>query len=152
MVLERLKKILLRRIEKNAIKSELSWTDTKGKIHNEQVYLKRSRLPLIGDWGRIYPPVNEDGSWNFMNFVFGGKQQFFRTLIVMIILGLLFYQFVSLLGYSREYLDGRKYVIMEKTTFEKFCVTRIVNGETGIIETLPSNITIFRPEINKEPE
>lgn len=90
-MLEGLKNSLNNRIERNAIKSELTWTDKKGKVHTEQVYLKRSKLPLIGDWARIYPPVNEDGTWNIPNALFGGWKNLTKLLLVLGLLSLLYF-------------------------------------------------------------
>jgi hypothetical protein len=95
-MLEGLKQKMLARIEENAIKSELN---------GEIVYLKQSKLPLIGDWGRIYPPVNEDGSWNIMNLIFGGKKNFFILLIMLAIAGMILYQFNLFIEYI-EYLKS----------------------------------------------
>jgi len=80
---------LQKRIEEGAIKSVLN---------GEIVYLKKSKLPLIGDWARIYPPINENGSINWINLLFGGKKNLIRllmifTLIVIVFLG--FYQIFS---------------------------------------------------------
>jgi hypothetical protein len=88
-MLEGLKKKLLDRIERKAIKSEL-----EGEI----VYLKKSVVPLIGDWGRIYPPVNEDGSWNIVNLIFGGRRNLIKLLIILAIVGMVllgFYEVFS---------------------------------------------------------
>ena len=106
-----IKERLQDRTEKNAIKSELSYDKVKkvnGKIISskritETVYLKRSRLPLIGDWGRIYPVINEDGSWNFINLVFGGKRNLIKLLIVMGLVALIFLGYQELFS-QNEYL------------------------------------------------
>ena len=90
-MLEKIKENFRRRIEKNAIKSEVSWEDIDGKIQNETVYMKRSRIPLIGDWARIYPAVNEDGSWNFINLVFGGRRNFIKLLLILGLVALFIY-------------------------------------------------------------
>ena len=74
---ENLKQWFLRRIEERAVKSELD---------GEIVYLKKSKIPLVGDWGRIYPAVNEDGTWNFTNLIFGGKQNFIKLILILIII------------------------------------------------------------------
>jgi hypothetical protein len=42
-----------------------------------------------------------------------------------------------------ELLIYIKFFIVEKNTFNKFCVTSISNGNTAYMNTLPSNITIF---------
>ena len=72
-----IKEILQNRIEKDAVKSTLSYTKRDGESITEEVLLKRSKLPLVGDWARIYPPLNEDGSWNLPNLIFGGKKNLY---------------------------------------------------------------------------
>jgi len=49
---------------------------------------------LTGDWQRIYPPVNEDGTFNIVNLIFGGRKNLIRLLFV---LGLIT---IVLLGYK----------------------------------------------------
>lgn len=88
-----IKEKLQERIEKNAVKSEMSWTDKKGKTHTEEVYLKRSRMPLIGDWARIYPPVDENGNWNWINLIFGGKKNFIKLLAIFAIVLMVLFAF-----------------------------------------------------------
>ncbi len=87
-----LKGSLQEKIEKNAVKLNLSWVKD-GVVVNEEVILKRSRIPLIGDWGRIYPPVNEDGTWNIINAVFGGWKNLFKLLLVGAIVTVVFLAF-----------------------------------------------------------
>jgi len=79
------KEKLLERIERDTVKSELTYRPDKNKPYTttETVYLKRSKIPLIGDWARIYPPINENGSLNIANLIFGGK----KNLIKLILLG-----------------------------------------------------------------
>jgi len=140
-----IKEELKARIEKNAVKiPDLTWTDSSGNVHTDTILLKRSRLPLVGDWGRIYPPVNEDDSINWTNLIFGGRQNFFKMLLIFLILGLVFYQFVSLLGVSHEYLNGENYIIISKPLFNKYCSTTTLQESFG---SLDGNITVF-----KEPE
>jgi hypothetical protein len=77
------------RIEKNATKiPNISWVEKNGTIHTEDIILKRSRIPLIGDWARIYPPVDENGKTLWINAIFGGKQNFIRLLLILGILAL----------------------------------------------------------------
>lgn len=91
-MLEKLKEDLIRKIERGSIKSELN---------GEIVYMKKSKLPLIGDWARIYPPINEDGTWNLTNFIFGGKQNLWKLLISIGIIAMVFFAFYEVLnGYE----------------------------------------------------
>ena len=101
MVLENLKQKLLNRIERNAVKSEMSWTDKDGNVTTELVYTKRSQMPLIGDWARIYPPVNEDGSWNIINLIFGGKKNLIKLIAILIIVGFVLFQFYQNFTYLK---------------------------------------------------
>lgn len=144
------KEKLQKKIEKNTVKSELSWTDGSGDVHTEEVLLKRSRLPLIGDWGRIYPPIEErgDGSLkvNWANFFFGGKKNLIKLIIIFAILGLLFFEMYGLLGDSAEFMGG-DYVIVKKEAFDKFCSTRIY--EEAEMEDFNGTL-IFRGFVNEE--
>lgn len=131
---------LQNRIEKDAVKSTLIYNDRDGNDIQEDVLLKRSKIPLIGDWARIYPPLNEDGSWNFANVIFGGKKNLYKLLGVMLILILLFWQVMSLLGESKQYMNPDN-VLIPRTTFDKFCSKAISEGGGNFIQV--GNITIL---------
>jgi len=93
-MLEKLKQVFLDRIEIDAVKSEMTYRLKKdSKPITETVYMKRSKMPLIGDWARIYPPVNEDGSWNITNLIFGGKKNALRLIILGAIIAMALYGF-----------------------------------------------------------
>jgi len=82
---ENLKRSMLEKIERNAVKSEM-----KGEI----VYLKKSKLPLIGgDWQQIHLPVNEDNSWNLVNLLVGGKRNLKILIALILIVGMVLFQF-----------------------------------------------------------
>ena len=90
---EKIKQKWQRRIEKNAFKSTLEYIDRDGKVNTEEVYFKRSLMPL-GDWQRIYPPLKNNGrkiSW--LNFTIGGWRNFIKLLIVCGIVALILFQF-----------------------------------------------------------
>ena len=92
------KEKLKEKIEKNAIKSKLAWTDKEGIVHEEEVILKKSNLPLIGDWARIYPPINEDGSINWTNLIFGGRRNLVKLLMIfgiIVIVGLGYWELIK---------------------------------------------------------
>lgn len=85
-----------KKIEKNAFKSTLSYKDRKGKVYTEEVYLKRSQPPFIekfGDWGRIYPPINEDGTLNILNLLIGGWRNAIKLGLLLLIVMLVLFQF-----------------------------------------------------------
>lgn len=97
---ENLKEKLLERIEKDAAKSGMTYHLNKGTKKRpkivaitETVYIKRSKIPFVGDWGRIYPPVNEDGSWNIINLIFGGKKNLIKLIAVAAIIGMVLFEF-----------------------------------------------------------
>lgn len=83
-MLEELKERALRKIEENSVKSE---------IEGQTVYLKKSRIPLLDEWREIHPIVNEDKTWNFGNFIFGGWRNFVKLLLILIIVAFVLYQF-----------------------------------------------------------
>lgn len=81
MALEKLKQSMLERIERNAIKIDIS---------GKKIYLKKSGM--FKEWRVIYPPVNpETKKWDWVNFIFGGKSNAFRTFIVGVIILLLIF-------------------------------------------------------------
>lgn len=123
-----------RRIQKNSVASTMTWTDQKGTAHEEYVITKRSTMPLVGDWNRIYPPINEDDSINWMNVIFGGKRNFFKLLGIMIILACLYFWVTGILGANAEYMNGQNYVIIARDDFFQFC-----NQAVEIIN--PYNVT-----------
>lgn len=91
--------------EKNAVKSIMTYTDSEGNVNQEEVIFKRSTFPLIGDWARIYPVINEDGSWNFINLIFGGKKNLIRLLIVfgiVVIVGLGYWELLKNVALLKE--------------------------------------------------
>lgn len=75
---ESLKEGFKKKIEDKAIKSTLVNPKTN---QEEIVYLRYGGL--ISDWGRVYPVVNEDGSWNLTNLIFGGKKNLIRLAILL---------------------------------------------------------------------
>lgn len=93
------KEKLQARIQKNAVKSELSWTDKDGNFHTDTVLLKRSKLPIIGDWARIYPPIDEYGKIKWINLIFGGHRNLIKLIIVLVIIAMVLSQFNDLFIY-----------------------------------------------------
>ncbi len=88
---ENLKEKMLLRIERDCVKSELG-----GNI----VYLKKSHFPLIGgEWQEINPPVNEDGTWNIINLIFGGKRNLTILTVILLIFGMVASQFYTNFAY-----------------------------------------------------
>lgn len=139
---ESFKKWMQDRIEKNAVKiPNITWEDKKGEMHTEDIILKRSRLPLIGDWERINPAVNEDGSWNKINLIFGGRKNLIKLLLIMAFLTMLYFWVTGILGAGAEYLNGDKYVIISKELFTHYCATPT---ETLLENLGQGNITIYK--------
>ncbi len=119
---ENFKKKLQERIETNAVKvPNVSWTkkdlltgQEKESIQ-EDVIIKRSRIPLIGDWARIYPPIDEYGKINWINTIFGGKKNFIKLLVVLGIVGLIllsYKEFFSQYDSLRESCEPFLHVIL----------------------------------------
>lgn len=100
------------KIEKNAFKSILTYKDRHGKEHSETVFFKRSQPPFIenfGDWGRIYPPIKENSEgkvWykriDWFNFWFGGWRNLIKLILILIIIGLVLFQFYQNFIYIEE--------------------------------------------------
>lgn len=80
---EKLKLRLHERIQKGTIESNLN---------GERVLMKRTGFPR--DWYRVYPPVilQEDGTlkWNVINFIFGGKNNLIRLIMILVVMALFF--------------------------------------------------------------
>lgn len=96
-MLDNFKAKIQERIENNTYKSELSWNDKEGNQVTEEVLLKRSKIPVIGDWGRIYPPITEKGNIHWINFIFGGWKNFIKLCFILFIIALF------ILGYVESY-------------------------------------------------
>jgi hypothetical protein len=91
---ENLKSWMLARIERDCVKSELG-----GRV----VYLKKSRMPLVGgEWKEVNLPVNENGSWNIPNLIFGGKRNLVILIFFLVIAGFVFLQFKQNFDYIEE--------------------------------------------------
>ena len=106
-MIERIKAIWKKRIERNAFKSTLTWKDKKKKEHTEIVYFKRSQIPFvdIGDWARIYPPINEDNKISWVNFIVGGKKNLIKLIIVGLVVAITLLGFQELFNHI-NYLEG----------------------------------------------
>ena len=122
---EKIKENWQKRIERNAFKSTLIHTNKQGiKLMKEGVafedlpastktteeaYFKRSLLPL-GDWARIYPPLSEDGrKMRWINFIFGGRRNLMKLIIILGIIAMVFMQFYdnfTLIEYLKETCDN----------------------------------------------
>ena len=83
-MLENLKERILEKIENHSVKSE---------IEGQTVYLKKSKIPLLDEWREIHPIVNEDKTWNFGNFIFGGWRNFVKLLLILVIVCFVLFQF-----------------------------------------------------------
>jgi len=84
---EKFKENLQKEIEKNGVKIPNIVYTKDGIEYTEDIILKRSNFPLIGDWSRVYPPVYEDENGNLkfhlINLIFGGKQNLIKLLVML---------------------------------------------------------------------
>ena len=103
------KESMQRRIEKNAIKIN---------INGEEILLKKSGI-LTKDWHRFHPPINEDGTWNWLNFFFGGKSNLINLIAILVIIALLF------IGIGEIFSDM-------KTILDTPCVQSCINNINNI--------------------
>lgn len=84
----KIKKFAQERYERDGVKiPNITWSKS-GESFTEDIVIKRSKIWAVGDWGRIYPVLNEDGSWNLVNTIFGGKKNFIKVLLVLGVLAL----------------------------------------------------------------
>ena len=49
------------------------------EIENEKIYLKKS---VLFGWSVVYPNINNDGSINWMNVIFGGKYNLIKLIFL----------------------------------------------------------------------
>jgi hypothetical protein len=102
-MLENFKRKIQDRIERNAVESTLVWRDKNGMQHSEDVILKKSKIPVIGDWSRIYPVTyeNADGEVkvHWINLIFGGRKNFIKVLIILAIVFMVLWQFSENFAY-----------------------------------------------------
>ena len=115
-------------IKKNAMESVCTWRDREGVTHTETVYLKRSRVPIIGDWGRIYPPLNEDGSTNYTNLIFGGGKNLVKLIIILGIVAIFLFGVYDILHQAK---------ILTENLCVLSCINNPANGLSGLNLTLP---------------
>ena len=132
---EFLKGWMQRRTEKDCVKSQ---------IQGETVYLKKGSIftpvPIVGkkmkEWSQVYPAVNEDGSWNLINTIFGGWRNLFKLLVLFALLALAYSELGVLLGDAKEYMSD-EYVIVERESFNKFCQTQLITQIKGMKNNEP---------------
>ncbi len=92
-----IKKRIIEMIEKNSIKiPNATYTDRKGNQITEDIVVKRSLIPFIGDWSRVYPPLDEYNRINKVNLIFGGKKNLIKLLVVLTIIGLILFAFYEI--------------------------------------------------------
>ena len=105
---EKLKEVMLERQERDSVKSMMTYRPKKKEEQTitEEVIMKRSKLWLVGDWGRVYPPVNENGTWNIANLLFGGRKNLIKLLIIGAIVAMILFEFSNLFNYMETLKDS----------------------------------------------
>lgn len=68
----------------------------------ENVYLKKS----FGEWRVVHPIRNEDGSLNWMNFLFGGKTNLIILIFIMLVLGMFYIGVNQLISSYKDVNDN----------------------------------------------
>jgi hypothetical protein len=91
-----LKESMQRRIEKAAIKVN---------VNGEDILLKNSGL-IVKEWHRFHPPIDENGNWNWLNFIFGGKSNLVNLIAILVIIGLLFFGLGEIFGGMQNIIDS----------------------------------------------
>ena len=123
---DKLKDSLRERTERNAVKSTLSYIKG-GESITEEVIFKRSLIPIIGDWGRIYPVITENNHIHYINLIFGGWKNFFKLVILLGIISLAFYGFYEVTNSCREILKDN--FIISKENFGTFNNIALQNNQ-----------------------
>jgi len=99
---------------------------------NDKVYLRRGR----SGWSIVHPRKNPDGSTNYPNLLFGGKQNLFK-LLLYIILALIIYVGVS------ELISEYKFVADNPCNFCRLAEQQVLNPQFTDSLRLPNiNITL----------
>lgn len=89
----KMKEWMQKRIERNAVVSELD---------GEKVILKKSTFPIIGgEWKQINPPLDENGNWNYINLLFGGKRNFIILIAILAIVAMVLFQFYEVFSFIK---------------------------------------------------
>ena len=79
-----------------------------------------------GEFKQVYPVLNEDDSVNWINLIFGGWKNFGRLLIILLLIGMVIWQFYLTLEYIK-YLKDIPCV--------KQCLTNIIEqGSQGLFK------------------
>ena len=137
---DKLKDSLRERTERNAVKSTLSYTKG-GETITEEVVFKRSLIPIIGDWGRIYPVITENNKIHLINLIFGGWKNFFKLVILFSIIALAFYGFYEVTTSCREILKDN--FLISKENFGTFNDIALRNNQ-DLSKYIIGNITNVR--------
>ena len=116
---ENLKRWMQRRFEERVIKSELD---------SETVYLAKGVVSK--EWKQVYPLIDEKGKWNRLNLIIGGWKNLVKLLVIMLFLIIVYFQISNMLGDSKEFMDGSKYVIVPRDVFMKYCNSQISGYNT----------------------
>ncbi len=133
---ENLKKSYVERLQKKTVISE---------FEGEKVYLSKgsifSPIPILGkrmrEWGQIYPAVDEDTlEVNWVNLIVGGGRNLTKLIIILLLLTVAFYGVMEMRGSAAEILSSGNYVVIEKTSFNKFC-------SNVPMSDILNNLTIF---------
>lgn len=72
------------------------------EINGEPIYLKKSKVPIVGGWTVISPYKNEMGKINWFNLITGGKKNFLSVLLFVLIVCFLWYSFNDMRGQMAE--------------------------------------------------
>ena len=67
-------------------------------INDEKVYLRKDWL----GWHVVYPIRNEDGSWNWFNFLFGGKANLITLIIILVLAAFLLFGVSTMFASCRD--------------------------------------------------
>ena len=96
-MLNKLKKKMFEKIGEDAIESYLD---------GEKVLMKKGGFPK--DWNRFYPPVekvNGELKWNLKNFIFGGKNNLIRLIMILGVITLFFLYLYSVFSTFQNIID-----------------------------------------------
>lgn len=70
----------------------------KIEIKGEPIYLKKSKIPLIGGWTVIAPWKDETGEIKWFNLLTGGKQNLLFVLLFLFVVAFMWWSFQDLRG------------------------------------------------------
>ena len=116
VVFDKLKETLMKRIQQNSIKSELTYIDKEGIEHTETVYLKHGKSKW-DNWHSVELPIDEETKkWKVANALFGGKRNLIKLIFYLVIVALFFLSYKEI---------ASQYEVLSNLDCVKICLSSL---------------------------